>query len=58
MAAEVAIVGQRYNYSIDNRIGLTMTWLALEIFLGLAAFALIVWWTLPRTNRSERDDKD
>jgi len=25
-----------------------MAWLALEILLGLAAFGLLIWWTLPR----------
>ena len=32
----------------------TVAWLALEIVLGLAAFILIIWWTLPRR---KRDDK-
>jgi hypothetical protein len=31
-----------------------MIWLVLEILLGLALFALIVWWTLPRKRPAER----
>jgi hypothetical protein len=31
----------------------TVAWLALEIVLGLAAFILIIWWTLPRRKRDD-----
>lgn len=33
-----------------------MLWLFLEILLGLALFAGIVWWTLPREKRDRPDD--
>jgi hypothetical protein len=32
-----------------------VAWLAFEILLGLAAVGLLIWWTLPR---GKRDDKD
>jgi hypothetical protein len=31
----------------------TVAWLALEIVLGLAAFGLLIWWTLPRRKRDD-----
>ena len=33
---------------ITSGIEPAVAWLALEILLGLAAFGLIIWWTLPR----------
>lgn len=30
-------------------------WILLEIFLGLALFLFIIWWTLPK--KSDQDDK-
>jgi hypothetical protein len=31
----------------------TVAWLAFEILLGLAAFGLLIWWTLPRGKRDD-----
>jgi hypothetical protein len=40
---------------IDPGIEPTVAWLAFEILLGLGAFGLLIWWTLPRR---KRDDKE
>ena len=38
---------------INPEIDPTVAWLAFEILLGLAAFGLLVWWTLPRGKRDD-----
>jgi len=30
-----------------------VAWLAFEILLGLGAFGLLIWWTLPRGKRKD-----
>ena len=52
--AKIAGPARRSDDLIDARVGLTVTWLAFEIILGLAAFAFIVWWTLPRGKREDK----
>jgi hypothetical protein len=33
-----------------------MTWLTLEGVLSLALFVFIIWWTLPRKPRRDKED--
>jgi hypothetical protein len=33
-----------------------MFWIALELTLGLALFVFLVWWTLPKKNKDDRND--
>jgi hypothetical protein len=33
-----------------------MTWLILEGVLSLALFVFIIWWTLPRKPRRDKED--
>tara|TARA_Y100001978_G_C23421715_1_gene304077 strand:- start:185 stop:307 length:123 start_codon:yes stop_codon:yes gene_type:complete len=33
-------------------------WVFLEIFLGLAMFLIIIFWTLPKKNKGKKKNKD
>jgi hypothetical protein len=52
-----SILSNLIDTGISSTTGIepTVVWLAFEILLGLAAFGLLVWWTLPRGKRDEKD---